>query len=89
MRVPLPAQGAEDETPFAGALRAGDGGAALGVHGGVGVVFVGEASGVGVVAVGGQGGVVDHDGFEVEAAVAEVEDEVGGIVGTTTTTAGG
>ena len=43
----------------------------------VGVGLVREAARVRIIAVGGQAGVCDHGGLEVEAAVAEVEQEVG------------
>lgn len=74
--VPLAAERAEDEAPFAGGFSAGDGVAAEGVHFVVVVGFAGQGARVRVVAVGGDGGVVDHGGFEVEAAVAEVEEDV-------------
>ena len=84
MRVALAAQGAEDEPPLARALGRGDGGAAEGLHLVVAVGLAGELPGVRVVAVGRDGGVVDHDALEVEAAVAEVEDQVDGVVVTET-----
>lgn len=40
------------------------------------VCFAGEGARVRIVAVGGDGWIVDHGGFEMEAAVAEVEEEV-------------
>lgn len=40
------------------------------------VRLAGEFSGIGIIAIGGQRRVVDHGGLEMEAAVAEVEDEV-------------
>lgn len=70
--IALAAEGAEDQAPLGRQAGGGDGGAAEGVHFRVGVGLAGEFAGVGVVAVGGEGGVVDHGGLEVEAAVADV-----------------
>lgn len=78
MRVSLAAQRAEDDAPFAGGARGRDGGVAERVHFSVGVGFAREFARVGVVAVGGQVRVVDHGRFEMEAPVAEVEEEVDG-----------
>lgn len=78
MGVPLPAERAEDDTPFLGGAGGADGGVSQRVHVGVGVGLAREFARVGVVAVGGQGGVVDHSRFEMEAPVAEVEEEVDG-----------
>ena len=77
VRVPLAAQRAEDQAPGARLAGGQDGGAAQGVQRVVGVGLVRKTARVRVVAVGGQAGVRDHGGLEVEAAVAEVEQEVG------------
>ncbi len=42
----------------------------------MGVGFAGECAGVRIVTVGGDGGVMDHCGFKVEAAIAEIEEVV-------------
>jgi len=77
VRVPLAAQRAEDQAPGVRLAGGQDGGAAQGVQRVVGVGFMREAARVRVVAVGGQAGVRDHGRLEVEAAIAEVEQEVG------------
>lgn len=80
VRVTLAAERAEDEPPFLGLLGRGDGGAAYRLHLVMLVRLAGEFAGVRVVAIRGDRGVVDHDALEVEAAVAEVQDEVDGVV---------
>ena len=74
VRVSLAAERAEDEAPFLGGAGGGDGRVPLRLHFVVAVAFAREFARVRVVAVGGDAGVMDHGRFEVEAAVAEVED---------------
>ena len=78
MRIPLAAQRAENQAPGFRGAGGGDGGAPRRLHRGVRVALACQFARIRVVPVGGQRGVVDHGGFEVEAAVAEVEEEVDG-----------
>ena len=72
----MPAQRAEDQTPFTRFPSCSERFPTVGEQGVVVVGFVCEALGVWVVTVSWERRVVDHGAFEVEAAVAEVEDEV-------------
>ena len=78
MRIPLTAERAENETPLARPAGTSNGGTAERLHLVVGVSLACEAARVRVIAVSRDSRVVDHDALEVEAAVAEVEDEVYG-----------
>lgn len=80
VRVALAAERAEDEPPAAGAARRLDGCRADRLHLAVAVRLARELARVRVVAVRGDGRVVDHDALEVEAAVAEVQDEVDAVL---------
>ena len=74
MRVTLSTERAEDNAPLARGLGCGDCVPTDRVHLFVLVALAGQGPRVRIVSVGWDGRVVDHGGFEVEAAVAEVED---------------
>lgn len=76
VRITLTTERAEYEAPFLGSFGRPDGLSAQIMHLLVIVRLAGEFPRIGIIAVGGQRRVVDHGGLEMEAAVAEVEDEV-------------
>lgn len=75
MRISLTTERAEYEAPFLRLLGRPDGPSAQILHLPVIVRLAGEFPRIGIVAVSGQRRVMDHGGLEMEAAVAEVEDD--------------
>ena len=80
MWVALPAERAQNETPLAGCSSACDGGTTEGLHLVMSVSLAGELPRVRVISVGRDRWVVDHDALEVETAIAEIQDNVDGIL---------